>query len=60
MLDLKAIRIERGMTMKQVAEKAGISESYISVIESGKQSMPVHTAKKIAEVLGFDWTKFYE
>lgn len=44
MLDLKAIRIERGMTMKQVAEKAGISESYISVIESGKQSMPVHTA----------------
>lgn len=60
MLDLKAIRIERGLTLKQVAEQAGVCESYISHIENGKQSMPVHTAKKIAAVLGFDWTKFYE
>lgn len=60
MLDLRALRIKRGMTMKQVAEAAGISESYVCQIERGKQSMPVHTAKKIAAVLGFDWTRFYE
>lgn len=60
MIDLKAIRIERGLTMKQVAEQANVCESYISRIENGKQSMPVPTAKRIAAVLGFDWTKFYE
>lgn len=60
MIDLRELRIKQGLTLKQVAEKAGVSEGYISHIERGKQSMPVHTAKRIAEVLGFDWTKFYE
>lgn len=30
------------------------------MIESGNRDGPVHTAKKIAKVLDFNWTKFYE
>jgi putative transcriptional regulator len=53
-------RKNKNFTMAEVATKANISESYYSKIESGNRNVPVHTAKKIAKVLGFDWTKFYE
>lgn len=46
--------------MLEVAKGSGISESYYSMIESGERNVPVDTAKKIAEALGFEWTKFYE
>lgn len=54
------IRKEQDLTMLEVATKSEISESYYSMIENGHRSVPVPTAKKIAAVLGFDWTKFYE
>lgn len=57
---LKKIRTERQMTMKAIAVQAGISECYYSQIEGGSRDCPVKTAKKIAEVLGFDWQKFFE
>ena len=46
--------------MAEVAAKSNISESYYSMIESGNRDVPVHTAKKIAKALDFNWTKFYE
>lgn len=57
---LKKIRLENKFTMKALAIKAGISECYYSQIENGVRDCPVKTAKKIAEVLGFDWQKFFE
>lgn len=57
---LKKIREGAKLTMKVVADRAGISECYYSQIENGVRDCPVKTAKKIAEVLGFDWQKFYE
>ena len=56
---LKALRIQNNFTMRQVGEAAGISESFYSMIESGERRPSVETAKKIAAVLGFDWTLFY-
>ena len=53
-------RKNKNLTMAEVAAKSNISESYYSLIESGNRNVPVKTAKKIAKVLGFDWTKFYE
>jgi len=29
-------------------------------IETGERRLSVEIAKKIAEILGFDWTKFFE
>lgn len=59
---LKAYRKDRKMTMTAVANAAGISQSYYSDIENGKRGyiIPVHTARAIALVLGFDWERFYD
>lgn len=58
---LKKIREDKGLTQNIVAESAGISRQFYSMIENGDrgEKLPVQTAKKIAEALGFDWTLFY-
>ena len=58
---LHKVRKERGLSQHEVSEQVGISQQYYSTIESGKrgQSLPTPTAKRIASVLGFDWTQFY-
>lgn len=53
-------RSEQNLTLKQVADAAKVSESYCSLIERGVCVPSVKTAKRIAEVLGFDWTMFFE
>lgn len=57
---LEAIRVEQKMSQKDVSEAVGISQASYCNIEKGKRSVAVETAKKIARVLGFDWTRFYE
>lgn len=59
---LMDIRIGACMSQQEVADKAKISQSYYAGIESGTRGKPlaVPVAKKIATVLGFDWTRFYE
>lgn len=47
------------MTIRQVSELVGISESFYCMIENGERRPSVETAKKIGAVLGFDWTRFY-
>ena len=46
--------------MRQVADRAGISESMYCLIESGKRRPSPEVAKRIGSYLGFDWTKFYD
>lgn len=48
------------LTQKYVAEQVGISQASYCNIESGKRHVTVKTAKKIAAVLGFGWTEFFE
>jgi putative transcriptional regulator len=57
---LKNERVNRNLTLCQVSEKIGISESYYSLIESGDRNVPVKTARKIANALGFEWTRFFD
>lgn len=56
---LKAIREEKGLTQKQLAERAMISRAAYANIESGNALPGVAAAKAIALVLGFDWTDFF-
>ena len=56
---LREKRIASNLSQKEVANRALISQQYYNFIENGKRHPPVETAKKIAEVLGFDWTQFY-
>lgn len=56
---LKDIRTEAGMTMKDIAEKIGITQVSYWQIEHGICKPKVENAKKIARVLDFDWQRFY-
>lgn len=44
----------------KMAAEIGISQSYYASIEIGSRRPSVAIAKKIGEVMGFDWTRFYE
>jgi putative transcriptional regulator len=57
---LKNLRTNKNSTMLEVSKQAGISESYYSMIESGSRNVSVEVAKRIAAVLDFDWTRFYQ
>ena len=56
---LKHIRIDADMTQIEVAERVGISQQMYWMIENGERRPSVETAKKIAAVLGFNWTEFF-
>lgn len=48
---LKEMRKSKGLTQKELADKAGVSESYICQIENGKM-VSLTKLDKLAEVLG--------
>lgn len=56
---LKARR-DRKMTMDSVAEAVGISRYAYFRFEHGQMNPSVATAKRIADCLGIDWTRFYD
>lgn len=47
-------------TQDCIAKAAGITQQHYSLIESGKRIPSVPIAKRIAKVLGFEWTRFFE
>ena len=58
---LKELRARSSnMTQKQLATLVGISRTMITEIENGNANPSVEVAKRIAAVLGFDWTRFFE
>jgi transcriptional regulator with XRE-family HTH domain len=59
-LQLKELRLKKNLDQKDVAEIVGITPQFYSYIEAGERRPSPEKAKKIAEILGFDWTLFYE
>ena len=57
---LKDIRAQQNMTQQEVAKAANVDVTMISKIELGERRPSVEVAKKIAAVLGFEWTRFFE
>ncbi len=60
MPNLKELRKNAGLSSKETAQKSGISYPHYNFIENGKRRPSVDVAKRIAGVLGFEWTRFYE
>ena len=63
---IKEYRVQQGMTIKELAEKVGISRVYLSMIESGKaDNISSKVLVNIASALGkkvddlIDDKKFY-
>ena len=53
-------RLERGMSQVQLAAAIGTTQGAVARFEKGTRQPKPSTAKKIADVLGFSWTEFYE
>lgn len=49
---IKALRSERGIRQKELAQKAGLTPSLVSQIESGKLTPSLHTLGRLAGALG--------
>ena len=58
-LNLKILRKTAGLNQAELASRAGVSQSEISVIERGLFTPKPAVAKRIAGALGIDWRKFY-
>ncbi len=48
---IRVWREHRGLTVKRLAERAGIAPAYLSQIETGKRDGTLSTIKKIADAL---------
>ena len=59
-MNIKLEREKKLLTQQQLADLVGVDRTLISKIENGAATPSVTTAKKIAAVLGFDWTRFFE
>ena len=59
-MNLIDLRKEKGLTQFEIAERAGVTQQFYNYIENGRRRPSVSVAKKIAAVLGFDWTEFYD
>ena len=51
---LRSLRNWRGMTQAEVAEKAGLTQGYLSDLEARKREGTPATLRKIAEAMGVD------
>ncbi|WP_433759772.1 helix-turn-helix domain-containing protein [Nocardia sp. CA-135398] len=49
---LKALRLDRGMTQRQLAQAAGVGISALSAIESGKRELALGIFQRICQALG--------
>ncbi|WP_066291639.1 cupin domain-containing protein [Bacillus sp. FJAT-29937] len=57
---IKEIRIEMGLTLKDLSEKTDLSVSFLSQVERGASSIAITSLKKIADSLKVPITIFFE
>src|SRR3984893_8027914 len=51
---LRAARIRAGLTHAEVAEQAGLTQQYVSVVEGGRQNITLSTMIALARVTGHE------
>lgn len=52
--NMRMLRAKLKLSQKEVAEKAGVSVSYISMLERGQRSPPLETIEKVGKVFRMD------
>ena len=51
------LRLKRGLTQEELAEKSGFSQQYISDLERGKRNPTIVTIYELAQALGVPHTE---
>jgi transcriptional regulator with XRE-family HTH domain len=57
---LRRLRKSRGLTLEELAEKAGLTKGFLSQIERDKASPSIAALKAILDVLGEDISTFFK
>src|SRR5204862_6450082 len=57
---LRELRRSRRCTLKTVAERSGLSESFLSQVERGRSSASIASLRRIAEALGVSIADLFE
>jgi transcriptional regulator with XRE-family HTH domain len=57
---LRVIRNARRLTLREVAERAGLSESFLSQVERGRASASIASLRRIAEALGISIADLFQ
>ena len=57
---LRDIRRLRRATLKTIADRAGVSESFLSQVERGRSSASIASLRRIAEALGVSMADLFE
>ena len=60
MINLKELRIAKGLTQEQLANECGVQRTTITMIENGENKPSVPLAQKLGQVLEVDWKGFFE
>jgi transcriptional regulator with XRE-family HTH domain len=50
--NVRKLREKKKLSQKSLADKVGISVSYVSMLERGQRSPPLETIEKMAKALG--------
>lgn len=54
---LRKLRIDEGEILKDMADKLGVTVSFLSAVENGKKHMPSTWNSRICDIYRFDETK---
>ena len=57
---LKQLRLEKGLTLAQLASAVGFSTAFLSRVENHKMSIPIVSLEKLAAALGVSISSFFE
>lgn len=57
---LKELRESSGFRQEQIAEYLGVTQTYISKVESGERNMTVDQLEKILNLYGYDITSYID
>ena len=57
---LRQLRGDKGLTLKELASSAGMSQAYLSRVENHKASLPISGLERLARALGVSMGVFFE
>ena len=56
---LRQLRQKQGMTLKQVSEKVGLSQGFLSQVENGRATLGMNALLNVAELFNVDVSAFF-
>lgn len=60
MLNVKELRMSKGLTQEQLAKECDVQRTTITMIELGENKPSVELAKKLGKIFGVEWAGFFE